>query len=847
MAAGGIGIASAADDYKTWRVVNGPAHVPDAPSGSGLPAALVNALLVAHDGSIYAGTTCGLAGSQDGGKTWHFLRGADWFDKARDRVGGAAPELTGPAGELLSEDWVTCLAEDGSGALWIGHRRTGVERFDPAAGQHTPLPPLPPTDFVRAVLATDAQNPWVGTYGKGLLQPAALPSGGTVAAAAPPLPSPAPAPDAATLTALAQDAAKLTTPLAPDTGEFLGDDWATQGDWVGRYGRQYAALCAMQGGGDHIYAEDLRYSVSYGIGPHHKGYNGVYTYVGKLFTTDRRLPYTPVRGSRRDAEVNDGSWDQGTYPASYEGPDVWVTVTVPDGLHRVSLYLVNNDGHDGDNRRRDYTVELRPHKDPVANSQAQPPLASTRVSNFYDGVYTQFLVQGPGAFDFKIGRDYSACTKLQGVFCDRLTGTVPPDAPKPPSIAEPYLGLILAPGPNGTVFVSNLDGVGPSGKAGVQPGDVILRAGGKLVTGVSGLMAQIGRTGAEHDLLGARPPRRPRRHARHPDRRRHEVTGRQFLPMTLPLGGVQYDPPTATCPRTPPPPWRRPRRCGRRWSRRRAAGGAAPTQRTASSPTAPPRCRRPAVPAGELALDPAPVDARRPPEAGPGDVPRLAGPARPDAEPGRRMATARTARKGVCPRPITCHRKNRAPEKRHPRRLAQQCHSARRGDATPLRHQGEGHHADPVAERISRGVTRKACIIPFPTMCGATLCGCPSSTAWPPCLMASADHGEAGEFARGVVPGGRDFGDLGGVGPALERGQELVQRRLVALGDGLDAAVRRVADGAGEAELFGDVVGVVAEANPLHPARHAGLNALGHRKAPFYWFSVTLVILSPCR
>ena len=309
----------------------------------------------------------------------------------------------------------------------------------------------------------------------------------------------------------------------------------------------------MQGGGDHIYADDLRYSVSYGIGPHHKGYDGVYTYVGKLFTTDRRLPYTPVRGSRRDAEVNDGSWDQGTYPASYEGPDVWVTVTVPDGLHRVSLYLVNNDGHDGDNRRRDYTVELRPHKDPVANSQAQPPLASTRISNFYDGVYAQFLVQGPGAFDFKIGRDYSECTKLQGVFCDRLTGTVPPDASKPPSIAAPYLGLILAPGPNGTVFVSNLDGVGPSGKAGVQPGDVILRAGGKLVTGVSGLMAQIGQLTPNTTFWV-----RVRRAGHTATLAIPVVVGTKSLgdnsfPMTLPLGGVKYDPPTATLPANPSP------------------------------------------------------------------------------------------------------------------------------------------------------------------------------------------------------------------------------------------------------------------------------------------------------
>ena len=435
LAPGGIGIALAADDYKTWRVVNGPAHVPDAPSGSGLPAALVNALLVAHDGSIYAGTTCGLAGSQDGGKTWHFLRGADWFDKARDRV-GARPRTDracrgtafGGLGDVPGRRRIRRAVDRPP-----PHRRRAVR----PGGGPAHAPAAAAADGLRARRAGDGRPKPVGRHLRQGPAPARRPAVGRDsrrrrAAAA----DPAPAPDAATLTALAQDAAKLTTPLAPDTGEFLGDDWATQGDWVGRYGRQYAALCAMQGGGDHVYADDLRYTVDYSIGPHYKGFPAVYSYIGKLFTTDRRLPYTPVYGSRRDAEVNDGSWDERNYPASWEGPDLWVTVTVPDGLHRVSLYLVNNDGHGGNNRRRDYTVELRPHKDPVADSQAQPALARTRVSNFYGGVYTQFLVQGPGAFDFNIGRDYSECAKLQGVFCDRLTGTMPPDALKPPSIGK---------------------------------------------------------------------------------------------------------------------------------------------------------------------------------------------------------------------------------------------------------------------------------------------------------------------------------------------------------------------------------------------------------------------------
>jgi ligand-binding sensor domain-containing protein len=42
----GIVIASPADNYKTWHVVPGPATLPNAPSGTGLPSALINCLLV---------------------------------------------------------------------------------------------------------------------------------------------------------------------------------------------------------------------------------------------------------------------------------------------------------------------------------------------------------------------------------------------------------------------------------------------------------------------------------------------------------------------------------------------------------------------------------------------------------------------------------------------------------------------------------------------------------------------------------------------------------------------------------------------------------------------------------
>ena len=81
-------------------------------------------------------------------------------------------------------------------------------------------------------------------------------------------------------------------------------------------------------------------------------------------------------------------------------------------------------------------------------------------------------MQGPGTCDFRIGRNYSFCTKLQGVFCDRLTGTIPPDAPRPHSLTgEPTLGLLYADrlkaaDGTGGVLVYGVEPDGPAHKAG---------------------------------------------------------------------------------------------------------------------------------------------------------------------------------------------------------------------------------------------------------------------------------------------------------------------------------------------------------------------------------------------
>lgn len=190
-------------------------------------------------------------------------------------------------------------------------------------------------------------------------------------------------------------------------------------------------------------------------------------------------------GTRREAERDDHGE---TYTAEHQGPDLWVSVGVPDGVHQLSLYFFNKDGHDGANRWRDYNVEIRavqetlpPWPSPLPGkttdagyaqafkkmfvdywdkryelcrrAEKQPVLAASRVVNFRGGVYKNFVVRGPAKYWIKIDRDYSFNTLLQAVFLQRLDsswtedpamawmGNIldnPPDADAPP-VPDPFL------------------------------------------------------------------------------------------------------------------------------------------------------------------------------------------------------------------------------------------------------------------------------------------------------------------------------------------------------------------------------------------------------------------------
>jgi hypothetical protein len=262
----------------------------------------------------------------------------------------------------------------------------------------------------------------------------------------PPLPASSVTPDAAEAKVLSVPIEKYSQTLVPGEAYYLADDWRTEGDWVGRYGSGYAKLCGMAEG-DQDYDLQPGYEVRLQVGPHHEeNAVGPVSYHDDETSDDLRSLYDPTLGHRRDAQENDFSENTKIYPETYNGPDLWVRVKVPDGVHCVSLYFVNNDAHtNSESKYRDYDVQIVPGYPDDDKAAAATPLARTRVTDFWGGVYKQFLVCGPASYVVRIGRNRSYGTRLQGVFLDPVTndltetpGQLPGFAAAPYSVpAEP--------------------------------------------------------------------------------------------------------------------------------------------------------------------------------------------------------------------------------------------------------------------------------------------------------------------------------------------------------------------------------------------------------------------------
>ena len=447
----GVAMASREADYQDWR--RAPVF-----TANGLPSRLINDLLAASNGNLYAATSGGLAWSRDGGATWLSRRGKDFADKMRGLAGGPPKGWSAAAlpKNPLPEDYVTCLAEDDAGVIWLGFRQRGLLALSDSSYVEQEQQLAQETggaDYVRAILPMADYRPWLGSYGKGLLRATTplrlqglelVKNASPVKAAVAAFPTPAKPPTLAQLAAMLGAVKKLEAekslpdwkalPVAEAVKEwkppitystnaaYLGEDWRTLGDWTGRYGRQEGKLSAASSPMDHNVGWGWRIFIGPHMGAHYKDGDSLRYWIDHehVKTDDPRCPYSPVVGCRRI-----GEWDDHgeVYPMTYAGPDVWVAVGLPEGVFRVALYFCNYNGHGSGEQTRDYLLELKPYVSDPAKWDAQPTLAQCRVHDFWGGVYKNFVVRGPGEYHFKVGRNYSYNTMMNAIFVDRLIGT----------------------------------------------------------------------------------------------------------------------------------------------------------------------------------------------------------------------------------------------------------------------------------------------------------------------------------------------------------------------------------------------------------------------------------------
>lgn len=359
------------------------------------------------------------------------------------------PSLDKHTAYELSEDYVTALAEDGARHLLVGHRLKGLEVLDQETGKHiaTKSDASEPTNFVTALLPRPDGALLIGGYGSGLSQMSIVgtTSDGVFAQAADSfvqLPTPEPPPTLAEMSAMLKTVGAVT----PEKNEqapkvvALDDDWVTEGDWLGRYGRYWACLCAMSFAPmNYIWgtgAQNVSYRTQ--LGPNHNPKDKLRYFVSTPYTANPRsleLPPTYLDSrvrkhlttwslDRRQSEADDHGE---TYPITQQGPNIHCNLTIPSGIYILALYDYNKDCHgaDGNNRLRDYKISIRtlqktlPLKD-TDHFDQQPELARSRIRDFWGGVWKRFLVRGPAILSVQINRNNSFNTILPGITLDTV-------------------------------------------------------------------------------------------------------------------------------------------------------------------------------------------------------------------------------------------------------------------------------------------------------------------------------------------------------------------------------------------------------------------------------------------
>jgi hypothetical protein len=329
-------------NYPNFCQIDGARNLTRSPTGAGLPSSLVNDVLVDRAGRWLVATDRGLAISDDKGQSFTYHRGREWSVKLQGLYKPVEPEAAGQEA-WLPDDYVTTLAEDGDGRVWLGFERAGVMVLEPNSlravyhgdpraqvGDAIIMPELKSLRWkrgyefygdcfcVRALLPRPGQPTIAVGFGVG----GHLVADGPVAIEVPARPRPlaaavvpradTPNPRAYGLSAELAWAREQLDRVSKDSPALvaLPDDWATQGDWIGSYGGLRGVLCAAQSP-HSIYVGTNQPRIRYAnmIGPHrrtvtfqeketvwNRAYDGpdsLRYWIWDHFTSDRRALQLP--------------------------------------------------------------------------------------------------------------------------------------------------------------------------------------------------------------------------------------------------------------------------------------------------------------------------------------------------------------------------------------------------------------------------------------------------------------------------------------------------------------------------------------------------------------------------
>lgn len=449
--------------------------------GVGLPSNLCNAIFETKTGEMAVGTCSGLA-LRLLNNNWRFWRGADYDEKNMgtfEAKGSVSRKKNDSSRGLLSEDYITAISETDKGIL-VGFRKKGAALFNPKSyrvvkryegDEKNPLP----CSYVTSLVPLPDGTVLGGTYGGGML---VLEKGkgqwekeieGKSAISA--------FPKEAGVLKTEEIAAKVQKLSGFKKGEtpavYWKEDWNTQGNWCGRYGNDYALLCAVGGGlGNRNFwsgnafrniPKQDRVKIVGRVGCHKSEDEALRHWIHSLDEPyNKNVLFELMTCHRLEAEWDDHGE---AYSRTFDGPDVWTIVSLPKGVHAVSLYFYNPNGKDKEACDRDFLVEVRrfssalPDKETfsqamldtkvkpfrreqeIASVLKTPVLARTRVKDFSShGVYKTFLLQGGADYYIRVCRNYSFNTILNGVFVDMLFGENGEPYPQDDDIFE-FMGM----------------------------------------------------------------------------------------------------------------------------------------------------------------------------------------------------------------------------------------------------------------------------------------------------------------------------------------------------------------------------------------------------------------------